>query len=218
MHPELPGLFDQSVEVIKSQGGEVIDNLEFGSREGIGDAEYEVLLYEFKHYLNAYLAGTPDRVKTKTLADLITYNRGNAQQEMPYFKQEIFLMAEDKGPLTEFNYENALEDSNIAMQNVIDDLMKEHDLDLLVLPSRNPANSQDVLNGDHSGGGGTSSYAAVSGYPSITVPMGFIHGLPVSLSFIGSAYSEAQLIEASYAYEQATKVRQKPTFKEYVYE
>lgn len=214
----LPEKFDQSLEAMKNQGAEIIDDLEFGDRDGIGDAEYEVLLYEFKHYLNAYLSGTPDTVTSKTLADLISYNRENSAQEMPYFKQEIFLSSEAKGPLTDDEYLKALEDSNTAMQKLIDELMDQHNLDLIVMPSRNPANSQDVINGDHSGGGGTSSYAAVSGYPSISVPMGFIHNLPVSLSFVGKAYSEEILIEAAYAYEQATKARRKPTFIEYVYE
>ncbi len=137
---------------------------------------------------------------------------------MPYFKQEIFIAAQEKGPLSDEAFINAIEGSNIAMQRVIDQLMDDNDLDLVVMPSRNPANSQDVLNGDHSGGGGTSSYAAVSGYPSITVPMGNIHGMPVSLSFLGRAYSEATMIEAVYAFEQATKARRKPEFRPYVYE
>lgn len=218
MHDDLPQIFDQNIEVMKDKGAVIVDNLEFGDREGIGDAEYEVLLYEFKHYLNAYLAGTPDAVRSRTLADLIMFNDANADQEMPYFKQEIFIASQEKGPLSDEAFINAIEGSNIAMQGVIDQLMDDHDLDLVVMPSRNPANSQDVLNGDHSGGGGTSSYAAVSGYPSITVPMGNIHGMPVSLSFLGRAYSEATMIEAAYAFEQATMARRKPEFRPYVYE
>ncbi len=218
MHADLPKIFDQSVEAMKAKGAEIVDDLEFGDREGIGDAEYEVLLYEFKHFLNAYLVDTPDGVTSKTLEELIEFNNQNAKSEKPYFKQEIFLAAQEKGPLTDPEYLAALDSSNIAMQKVIDDLMEQHNLDLILLPSRNPANSQDVLNGDHSSGGGTSSYAAVSGYPSISVPMGSVHGMPVSLSFIGKAYSEAQLIEAAYAFEQITNGRQKPKFIEYVYE
>lgn len=218
LNEQIPAMFDQSIEVMKGEGAEIIDNIEFGDREGIGDAEYEVLLYEFKHYLNAYLAGTPEAVKSRNLDDLIAFNQVNAEQEMPYFKQEIFVSANEKGPLSEAAYIKAVADSNTAMQKIIDALMDEHDLDLIVMPSRNPANSQDVLNGDHSGGGGTSSYAAVSGYPSITVPMGYIHGLPVALSFLGRAYMEATLIEAAFAFEQMTKVRKKPKFIKYVYE
>jgi amidase len=152
------------------------------------------------------------------MADIIAFNRANADKEMPYFKQENFLTSIEKGPLTDPEYLKALEDSITAMQTLINTLMDEHDLDMILLPSKNPAVSQDLINGDRSSGGGTSSYAAISGYPSITVPMGFINVLPVSLSFIGRAYTEAELIEAAYAFEQATKARQKPKFIDYMYE
>lgn len=218
MHDKLAPIFEKSIDVMKSGGAIIIDNLEFADDDAIGDAEYEVLLYEFKHYLNAYLERTPEAVKSRTLEDLIAFNNANITKEMPYFSQEIFISANEKGSLNDEAYINALNDSNIAMQQVINKLMDEYDLDLLVMPSRNPANSQDVINGDHPSGGGTSSYAAVSGYPAITVPMGYIHGLPVSLSFAGRAYSEAIMIEAAYAYEQASKARQKPKFIEYIYE
>lgn len=218
MHAQLAPIFDKNIEAMKTAGAVIIDNLEFDESEGMGDAEYEVLLYEFKHYLNAYLERTPQAVQTRTLEDLIAFNEVNYAQELPYFSQEIFISANEKGALENEAYIRAVTDSNIAMQQVINMLMDEHDLDLLVMPSRNPANSQDVINGDHPSGGGTSSYAAVSGYPSITVPMGYIHGLPVSLSFVGRAYSEAIMLEAAYAYEQVTNARQKPKFIEYIYE
>lgn len=217
MHNDLGPIFDSSIEAMKKRGAVIIDDLEFSSREGIGNAEGVVLNYEFKHYLNAYLSNAPEAVKTRTLSDLIKFNEEHADQEMPYFGQEVFLESEETGSLTDAEYLKAVEDSNIAMQKVIDALMDEYDLDLIVMPSRNPANSQDLINGDHPSGGVTSSYAAVSGYPSITVPMGYIHGLPVSLSFVGRAYSEALMIEASYSFEQATKAREKPKFIEYVY-
>jgi len=218
MHSDLGAIFTKNIDAMRAGGAIIIDNLEFGDRTGIGGAEGSVLNYEFKHYLNAYLSNAPEAVGTRSLAELIEYNRDNAEQEMPYFGQEIFIEAQAKGPLTEEEYMQAVLDSNMAMQGIIDTLMDEHDLDLIVMPSRNPANSQDLINGDHPSGGGTSSFAAVSGYPSITVPMGYIHELPVSLSFVGRAYSEAMMIEASYAFEQATKVRRKPKFIQYVYE
>lgn len=218
MHDDLPAIFDQSIEAMKTAGAVIVDEIEFGSREGIGSNEGLVLRYEFKHYLNEYLKTTPDEVGSRTLADLIEFNRANAGQEMPYFKQEIFVQSDEKGPLTDEEYFEAAKGNQPAMQKLIDDLMDEHNLDLIVMPSRNPANSQDLINGDHPSGGGTSSYAAVSGYPSITVPMGYIHGLPVSLSFLGRAYSEAMMIEAAYGFEKATMVRQKPKFLPYVYE
>lgn len=217
MHADLAPIFEQSVKAMEAGGATIIDNLEFGDRDGIGDAENLVLDYEFKYYLNAYLSGTPVAVKTRTLEELIAFNIENADVEMPYFKQEIFHDSQGRGPLTDAEYLQAVQDSNIAMQIVIDALMDEHELDLIVMPSRNPANSQDTINGDHSSGGGTSSYAAVSGYPSITVPMGYIHGLPVSLSFVAKAYQEVTLVEAGYAFEQATKARHKPKFLPYVY-
>ncbi|MBL4601329.1 MAG: hypothetical protein JKY84_01145 [Emcibacteraceae bacterium] len=218
MHDDLGAIFEQSVMAMKAQGAIIIDNVEFGDQDGIGNAEGVVLNYEFKHYLNAYLSAAPAAVKSRTLADLIEYNIENAGQEMPYFKQEVFISSQEKGPLSDTEYLEAVRASNLAMQMLIDTLMDEHELDLIVMPSRNPANSQDVINGDHSSGGGTSSYAAVSGYPSITVPMGYIHELPVSLSFVGRAYSEVMLIEAAFAFEQATKARHKPKFTEYVYQ
>lgn len=218
MHDDLPSIFDQSIKAMAGQGAVIIDEIEFGSREGIGEAEGIVLDYEFKHFLNEYLKTTPDAVKSRTLADLIAFNTENADEEMPYFKQEIFVEAQEKGALTDLEYLDAVQNSNLAMQKLIDALMDQHNLDLIVMPSRNPANSQDLINGDHPSGGGTSSYAAVSGYPSITVPMGYIHELPVSLSFIGKAYSEAMMIEAAYAFEKATMARHKPKFLPYVYE
>ena len=218
MHDDLGAVFEQSVVAMKAQGAIIIDNVEFGDEDGIGSAEGVVLNYEFKHYLNAYLVGAPEAVKSRTLADLIEYNIENAVQEMPYFKQEIFISSQEKGPLSDTEYLEAVSASNLAMQTLIDTLMDEHELDLIVMPSRNPANSQDVINGDHPTGGGTSSYAAVSGYPSIIVPMGYIHELSVALSFVGRAYSEVMLIEAAFAFEQVTKARHKPKFTEYVYQ
>lgn len=217
MHDDLPKVFDDSIKILESNGAVIIDNIEFGDREGIGRAEGIVLRYEFKHYLNDYLEKTPETVKTKTLADLIAFNIENQASEMPYFKQEIFIGSEEKGPITNKEYMDALSDSKNAMQKLIDDLMDKHNLDLIVMPSRNPANSQDLINGDHPSGGGTSSYAAVSGYPSITVPMGYINVLPVSLSFLGRKYNEAQLIEVAYAYEQVSQARKKPEFLQYLY-
>lgn len=217
MHKDLGKIFDKNIEIMKAQGAIIIDNLELVDDDAIGKAEGLVLYYEFKHYLNAYLATTPKAVKSRSLTDLIAYNDAHADQEMPYFEQEIFVGSQQKGPLSDLDYIKALQQSNIAMQKVIDDLMAANDLDMIVMPSRNPANSQDVINGDHPSGGGTSSFAAVSGYPSISVPMGYIHELPVSLSFISGAYQEAQLIEAAYSFEQATLARHKPKFIEYMY-
>ncbi|MCB2090912.1 MAG: amidase [Alphaproteobacteria bacterium] len=218
MRDGMAEIFDRNIEAMKSAGAVIVDNLEFSDQSTIENAEGIVLRYEFKHYLNAYLEGTPASVKSRTLADLIDFNNAHAAQEMPYFKQETFIASENMGPLSDEEYLEALAASNLEMQKEMDALMDQNNLDLIVMPSRNPANSQDLINGDHPSGGGTASYAAISGYPSITVPMGYIHGLSVSLSFFGRAYSEATLIEAAYNFEQVSKARSKPTFIPYLYE
>ena len=115
------------------------------------------------------------------MEQLIAFNEKNSDKEMPYFKQEIFITSQEKNALDDDEYLKAIEDSHVVMKKIIDNLMELHDLDLLIMPSRNPANSQDLVNGDLPSGGGTSSYAAVSGYPSITIPMGYINELPVAM-------------------------------------
>ena len=171
------------------------------------DAEYEVLLYEFRADLNTYFekSGSP----IQSLADLIVYNDANAETLMPIFGQEILIEADAKGPLTEEAYLTALETSKSISQSAIDGLVAEHNLDALISPTNGPAWLIDPINGD-SFGIGSSSLAAISGYPSITVPAGFVSGLPVGLSFIGKAWNEKQLIEIAYAFEQTTGVRKPP--------
>ncbi len=217
MHDDLEPLFIQNLAIIKNQGAVLVEGLKFDLPESAGDAESLVLQYEFKHYLNLYLSGTPESVKSRSLEALISFNQEHKAKEMPYFKQEIFITSQQKNALDDDEYLKAIEDSHVVMKKIIDNLMELHDLDLLIMPSRNPANSQDLVNGDLPSGGGTSSYAAVSGYPSITIPMGYIHELPVAMSMIGRAYDEAILIEAAYAFEQATKARHKPKFIEFMH-
>ena len=211
-HPKLDAVFNRSLKVLQEQGAILVDDLKFPTPKDSGKNEYEVLLYEFKHYLNTYLKNTPDKVKVKSLADLIEFNRSNKTAEMPYFNQEIFLSAEEKGPLTDQNYLTALQDSHEIMKVTINKFMEDHNLDLIVSPTTNPATSMDIISGDHFTGSSYSK-AAISGYPSITVPMGFIHELPVGLTFVTKAYGEDILIEAAYAYEQKSRERKAPEFK-----
>jgi Asp-tRNA(Asn)/Glu-tRNA(Gln) amidotransferase A subunit family amidase len=189
----------------------VVDELAFEETEGLSSAAYDVLLYEFKHDLNAYLAGLPnlDLLPAKTLEELIAFNQAHADEEMPYFGQEIFEKSQAKGPLTETGYVEALELAQSASRRGIDQLLAEHELDALIAPTGAPAWKTDLVNGDHFIGG-SSSYPARAGYPNITVPMGAVHGLPVGLSFFASALSEPTLVEITYAYEQATRHRSPP--------
>ena len=175
-----------------------------------GDSEFEVLLYEFKHDLNEYLATANPRVKSRTLADLIKFNEENRDREMPYFGQEIFLMAQEKGPLTDAAYKKALaKNHRLSRAQGIDATMKKHKLDGLIAPTGGPVWTTDLINGDHYSGG-YSAASAVSGYPHITVPAGDAFGLPVGLSFFAGAWSEPALLKYAFAFEQATNARKAP--------
>ncbi|HSQ25686.1 MAG TPA: hypothetical protein VLM80_01055, partial [Anaerolineales bacterium] len=179
----------------------------------LGETEFEVLLYEFKADLNAYLAGLGPEVAVHSMEDIIAYNQANQATVMPYFGQERFLKAHEKGPLTDEAYLKALETNHrLSRDEGIDAVIKAHNLDALVSPTGAPAWLIDWVNGDRYTGGGCSSTPAVSGYPHITLPAGYIFGLPVGISFFGGAYQEAKLIQYAYAFEQATQVRKPPQF------
>jgi len=209
-HEAVDERFDQAVKDLAAAGAIIVDGLELPhSPENFGDASYNVLLYEFKHDLNTYLSGLPGEAGHLTLAKLIAFNRKNRESEMDWFGQEIFLKAQEKGSLDSAEYREALKLVQTFSRAAINDLLAEHDLDLLVSPSNTPAWSIDLVVGDHFLGG-SSSFPARAGYPHITVPMGQVHGLPVGLSFFSTAFSEPVLIEAAYAYEQATRHAQPP--------
>ena len=205
-NPYVEAIFESTIESLRERGAEIVDSIEIDTT-GMGDAEIAVLRYEFKADLKRYLEKT--NAPLKSLAEIIEFNENNKETVMPFFGQEEMLSSEEKGPLTDDEYLEALETSKRVSKAGIDSAMEEHDLDALIAPSNGPAWLTDHVNGDtfHVG---SSSYAAVSGYPSITVPAGFIAGLPVGVSFIGRAYSEKSLIEIAYAFEQATTVRQPP--------
>lgn len=205
-NPYIENQFEKSIAVLREHGAAIVDPIELDA-EGMGDAEYEVLLYEFKADLNAYLeaSGAP----LKSMRDIMEFNIANANTVMPYFGQEHMELAVEKGDLTEQAYLAALETSKRMAQSAIDDALNEHDLDALIAPTNGPAWKTDPVNGDHFNVG-SSSFAAISGYASITVPAGYVFDLPVGVSFIGTAFSEHELIQIAYAFEQATQARRPP--------
>ncbi len=205
-NPHVEAIFEASVAALKEQGAETVDDIEYES-DDLRDAEFEVLKYEFKADLNAYLETSAAPVES--LADLIAFNEAHAETVMPIFGQEIFEMAAAMGPLSDPTYDEALESSRRIARSAIDDAMNEHGLDALIVPTNGPAWMIDHVNGDNYGIG-SSSLAAISGYPSITVPAGFVSGLPIGVSFIGKAWNEKQLIEIAYAFEQAVGARRAP--------
>ena len=208
-HKKTDQVFEQAIKDLRAQGAIIINNTNFDNSDQWGDAEFEVLLYEFKHGLNQYLADTAQGLP-KSLAELIIYNEQHAKVEMPYFEQEIFAMAQAKGDLNEKVYVDALAKAKLATQkDGIDTVLKKYQLDLIIAPTTAPAWKTDWVNGDHYLGA-SSSVAAISGYPHITVPMGYVHGLPVGLSLFSGKLQEGVLIEAAYGYEQATKHRKAP--------
>lgn len=196
------------------KAGAVLVNIE-DSRTGfgaLGEAEFEVLMTELKADMNAYLASLPDGVASRTLADLIAFNTANAKSEMPYFSQELFELAQSKGDLNSEAYVKALNTSKTTAGPGIDKLLKDNDVQFLVGPTRGPAWLSDLVAGDSFSGPSQSQLAAVSGYPHLTVPMGFVEGLPVGISFIGTAWSDHAVLKAGYAYEQISQKRRDPEF------
>lgn len=205
-------LMEDAIAELKRLGAEVIDPADLPSEGKLGDAEMEVLLYEFKADLDAYLAGLGPDARMHSLKDVIEFNERHAATEMRFFGQDIMLKAQAKGPLTEQPYHDALEKCRRLMrQEGIDAIMEQHKLDALVAPTTGPAPVTDFVYGDRDTGGSTTA-AAVAGYPSITVPLGFVVGLPVGVSFFGRAWSEPVLLKLAFALEQATRIRHAPLF------
>ena len=211
-NPRVDAVFEASLAALGDAGAVIIDPADIATATQIDEPEYEVLLYEFKADLNAYLAGLGPEAPVHSLADVIAYNEANRERVMPYFGHEHMLMAQACGPLTEEKYLRALANCRrLARDEGIDAVLAKHQLDAVVAPSGGPAWLTDYVNGDHYSGG-SSTPAAVAGYPSITVPAGYVCGLPVGISFIGAAWREPALIRYAYAFEQATQVRKSPEF------
>jgi amidase len=205
---------DAQIDVLKKAGAEVIDEADLPSHGKGGDEEFEVLLYEYKAGLDAYLARQPEGRPVRSIAQLIEFNARYSAREMPWFGQEILQMAQKKGPLTEQKYLDARAAClRYSRAEGIDATLTAHKLDAIVTLTSGPAWLIDHVNGDYDTGG-CSSPAAVAGYPHITVPAGLLQGLPVGLSFFSTAWTEPTLFRLAYAFEQATKARVKPRYSE----
>ena len=207
-------LMHDSIDVLKRLGAIVIDPADIPTQGKFDDSEFEVLLYEFKADLNKYLASLGPSAPVKSLKDVIDFNEKNRDRELRYFGQDIMVKAQAKGPLTERKYRMALaKNHRLTRTEGIDAVMNKHRLDAIIAPTGGPPWPTDLVNGDHYTGG-YSSASAVAGYPHITVPAGYVFGLPVGISFFGRAWSEPKLITYAYAFEQATKARRVPEFLE----
>jgi len=205
-------LMEDLLAEMKRAGAVLVDPADIPTTGKFDDSEFEVLLYEFKADLNTYLAGLGPQAPVRSLKDVIAFNEKHRDRELPYFGQDIMIKAEAKGPLTSKPYLAALRKNHLLTRaQGIDLVMKKNRLDALVAPTGGPAWPTDWINGDHFTGG-YSSASAVAGYPHITVPAGYVFGLPVGISFFGDAFSEPKLIRIAYAFEQATKARRSPQF------
>ncbi len=203
---------EEALKVLQAKGAILIDPIEVPNAGKYGQSELEVLLYELKADMQAYLTEFAPGSSFKTLRDLIDFNEHHSDREMPFFAQEYFLRADAKGGLDSKEYLDALANNHrYSRAEGLDQVFKVFQLDALVAPSGPPASLTDFIRGDP-GGTSFTSPAAVAGYPHITVPAGFVRGLPVGMSFVGPAWSEAILIRLAYAYEQASKQRCSPTF------
>ena len=211
-HDGIESVMNVALDAIKGAGATLIDTEDLAITDQAGDAETTVLQYELKHDMAAYLSRLGDTSPMKTLKDLIAFNDSNKHKEMPFFGQDFFLKAEEKGPLTEDEYIEARAKCLRLMRTEgIDSTLTKHELDCFVAPTMSLPCVTDLVNGDHWLGSSTSP-AAVAGYPSVTVPAGYVFGLPVGMSFFGRAWSEPTLIRLAYAFEQASRFRQPPRF------
>ncbi|HEX6122757.1 MAG TPA: amidase [Ktedonobacterales bacterium] len=212
--PHADAVAERAIEALRAQGAVVVDPANIPTAKQMSESEDEltVLLYECKADLNAYLGSLGPEAAVHSLEELIAFNTANAERELRYFGQELLEMAQAKGPLTEPAYLTALETNRrLAREQGIDAVMREHQLDALVMPTTGPAWKIDLLAGDHHGGG-SSQPGALAGYPAISVPAGDAFGLPIGLTFLGRAFSEAKLIGLAFAFEQATHARALPRF------
>ena len=205
-------LTENALEMMKKQGAVLVDPANIESASVLNDLEFSVLLYELKANLNAYLSQLGPSAPVRTLHDIIEFNERNREKEMPYFGHDLFLRAQEKGPLSDKEYIEALKlNLNLSRKQGIDATVEKFKLDSLMAPTAGPAFVTDLLNGDRMAGG-SSTAAAMAGYPSISVPAGFIDGLPIGISFFGRAWSEPVLLKLAYAFERASNARKRPRF------
>lgn len=204
-------LLEKALEVLKKQGATIVEIEYLDSTNALGNDELELMKYEFKHGVNAYLSNS--NTKVKTLADVIAFNKQNEDNAMPTFKQEILEMCEAKKDLDDVDYKSALNKSHIGTKKILDNILQKNKLDAITGLTMGPSCSIDVIYGDRWGDVFLTAPAAMSGYPHISVPCGKVYNLPVGLSFFSGAYREGEIIELGYSYEQASKNRVKPEFK-----
>jgi amidase len=205
-------VFNEALAAMKHEGATLVDPVEIDSIGKLDDSELLTMLYDFKADLNAYLGAAGPKVRVHSLRELIEFNGHNHAKEMPYFDQDLFIKAEKKGPLTDKAYLDAhAKNLMLSRAQGIDAALGQHKLDALVAPTAGPSWLIDLIDGDHDIGG-SSQLAAVAGYPAISVPMGFVSGLPVGISFFAGAWSEPALVRMAYAFEQATRARKPPRF------
>ncbi len=210
--PKTAEVFEGALKSLTDAGAILVD-IKDSSTPGLDDAEFDVLKFELKADLNTYLATLPDMVKTRTLADVIAFDTAHASEEMPFFKQEIFDMAQALKGLDDPAYIAAVTKSQSIAQTRLDGLMKDHDVTLLVAPTYAPAWKSDTIYGDVYNGPSATQLPATAGYPHLTVPMGYVQGMPVGISFMGGKWRDADLLKAGYAFEQVTKARKQPVVK-----
>ena len=213
-NPRILKIFELCIEVMKQLGAVIIDPADVPNFDKFGKTEVDVLHYEFKADLNKYLGGLGENARVHSMEDVIKFNEENENVVLPYFGQEHMLAAQKKGPLTEKKYKNALaKNLRLTRKEGIDAVVSKHKLDAIIVPSGGPAWTIDLVNGDAINWDMEStSPPAVAGYPHITVPAGFVFGLPVGISFFGKAWQEAKLIQYAYAFEQATQYRRQPRY------
>ena len=213
-NPRILKIFELCIEVMKKLGAVIIDPADVPNFNKFEKTELEVLYYEFKADLNKYLKSMNDDVRVHSLEDVIKFNEENEDITMPYFGQELMIAAQAKGTLTEKKYKDALaKNLRLTRKDGIDAVMQKYKLDAIVVPSGSPARVIDLVNGDASNSDiESTSPAAVAGYPHITVPAGFVFGMPVGISFFAKAWQEANLIKYAYAFEQATQYRRQPRY------
>ncbi|MFZ9682784.1 MAG: amidase [Cephaloticoccus sp.] len=211
-HPKLDRVLDGALAALRAAGAEIVDPVTLPSMDDFGEAELEVMIYEIKVGLNAYFASLGPDAPIKSVAELVAFNRAHADRELKYFGQDYLEQAAAKGPLTEQAYLDARALClKLARDEGINAALARHELDALVMISNGTAWPIDPVNGD-SYTGGSSSWAAVAGYPSVTVPAGQVMGLPVGLSFVGPAWSEARLLALAADFEAQAQARIVPGF------
>lgn len=211
-HPPTDRVVEDAIDAMRRHGAVIVDPADVPHAGEYDDSELDVLLYEFKADLNAYLAGHGPAAPAHSLKDLIDFNERHRADELRYFDQDLFVRAEEKGPLSEEAYVQALaKNRRLSRDEGLDAVFANFALDAVVAPTGHPAWTIDLVNGDHFLGS-SSTPAAVAGYPSITVPAGAVSGLPVGISFIGKPWSEPLLVKLAFALEQATQARRPPQF------